>query len=725
MKNSYEEDRSTFQYMDPNLIFKIELITDVHDDTFRSDLKRVGINTISSAPNKSGYWVVFADDANLTKFRHRLEKYRSDEKPSFIDQIKAVREISPEEKMDESLLDQPIPIGKREYVDVEVWRMEDNRLEKFTAGMRSMIKEQGDDVTDEMTTKGFYVARAYCGGQSIKALARLREVAHIDRPIRIGSKAQRAHDGEDIEVTGSPEPGAPGILVVDSGVNDHPLLKDSIKGRRAHPSDDGGVVAGHDTDDAGHGTSVAGVALYGDVERCLAEKQFNPRIWIYSAKIMYEKDGEPIFDEKSLVEHQLKDAVEHASNVYNNCKIINISFGNTKYIMDNGKRQFRIASLIDELSVKHPRLLFIIAAGNLDGYDTYDYSHPDYFANPPRRFKIIDPATSAHGITVGSIEAVQKNTPIRPSWFTRVGPGLRDMIKPELVENGGDGNGNDVLVLNPQWHRDGNRFTRKMGTSFSAPAVSHMLAILVRAFPNASRNLLKALALSSASLPAQRPGMLGELDERGKSHDIKTLLNVYGYGKPNLDYALYSDSDRVVLVYDGAIGLQRVDFFPLIFPDEFFKKKGIRSIEINLAYDPPTNRSRQDYMGVIIEHALYKNVPLDTIRDAYDDASSGAGGEESLGMRLKNRQIKLVPGSRIRKTTAHQKSSVVYRVSPRIDIQHPLVVAVSCQKRWYRDVNYRQKYALVVTARHGGGIDLYNGIKESIPERSEVEKLTV
>lgn len=725
MRESYERDRRAAPpYMDPSLIFKIELQSGVHDDTFRADLKRAGINTIASAPDKDGYWVGFADDPNLTKFRQKLEKYESDERPSFVDQIKAVREISPDEKKGRSLSARPVAKGEKEYVDVEVWRMEDARLEKFATGMRAMIAERGGGITDEVTTRSFYVARARCDGRTLDELARLREVARIDRPIGACAGAQRPHDAEGIAPEGRPEPGAPGILVVDSGVSDHPLLKDSIGGRSIHPSADGGVAGGHDIDDAGHGTSVAGAALYGDVEKCLAEGRFSPQVWIYSAKVMYERDGQAVFDEESLVESQLRDAVEHAAKTYENCRVVNVSFGNTEFVMEDGARQFRIASLVDELSAEHQDLLFVIAAGNLDeDEDLYGYDHPDCLVDPPEDFRVIDPATSAHGITVGSIEPVRRGEAVRPSRFTRVGPGLRGMIKPELVENGGNGKG--ILVLDPRWHSSGRRFTCDSGTSLSAPAVSHIMAVLARTFPDASRNLLTALALSSASLPAQRPGMLGDLDEKGSSGSLKKILNVYGYGRPSLDYALYSDSDRVVLAYDGTIGLDRVDFFPLILPDEFFQQRGVRSIEISLAYDPPTDANRQEYMAATVEYRLYKNTPLDSVRDAYEDASSRARAEEGLGKRLKNCEVKLLPGSRVRKATAHQKSSVVYANRPRIDASRPLVLAVACQKKWHPDPNHMQKYAVVVTARHSGGIDLYNGIVQGIPARSEVEKVAV
>ena len=116
MRDSYERDqKACSSYMNPSLIFKIDLMSGVHDDTFRADLKRAGIYTISSAPDKNGYWVAFVDDANFTKLREKLGKYESDEKPSFVNQIKAVGEISPDEKKGKALSTEPVPGDKLEY----------------------------------------------------------------------------------------------------------------------------------------------------------------------------------------------------------------------------------------------------------------------------------------------------------------------------------------------------------------------------------------------------------------------------------------------------------------------------------------------------------------------------------------------------------------------------------------------------------------------------------
>ena len=55
MRESYGRDRDAAPpYMDLSLIFKIELLSGVHDDTFRADRERAGMRAISSAPTGTG-----------------------------------------------------------------------------------------------------------------------------------------------------------------------------------------------------------------------------------------------------------------------------------------------------------------------------------------------------------------------------------------------------------------------------------------------------------------------------------------------------------------------------------------------------------------------------------------------------------------------------------------------------------------------------------------------
>ena len=499
--NSYRNDIKKYQtYFDPHLIFKIRLNGNVHDDSFRKELERAGIKTISSAPGKLNYWVAFTDDVDFKKFREKLKKRTTKNTATFIDMIDAIEDIPLDEKLGESLKNKPLAVGKPEYLDVEIWRMEDSILNEFGDDMYKIVRDNHGEITDMMTTDNFCVMRIMCDYHLFHKLAEMREISHIDRPPEINVMEKLESDIKSIHVPGTLDSTKPGILIVDTGIRNHPLLKDAIAARNTFPSYDGKVREGMVEDDVGHGTAVAGIALYGDVKRCAELDEFDPAAWIYSARVMYRgDDGSVIFDQKSLLENQLKDAIEWVIENYPHCRIVNISLGNSEKRMTDGQRQFRIAVLIDELSVQYPDLLFAIAAGNMGTADDLE-PYPHNLLSNATEVKIIDPATSVHGITVGSIYSnfTTEHTGMElPSPFTCTGPGLQGMVKPDVVDYGG-GYGQDLVTLNPEWIGQGRLFTLESGTSFSTPKIAYILARLRDAFPNASRNLLKALLLSSA-----------------------------------------------------------------------------------------------------------------------------------------------------------------------------------------------------------------------------------
>src|SRR6185312_16660695 len=118
-------------------------------------------------------------------------------------------------------------------------------------------------------------------------------------------------------------------------------------------------------------------------------------------------------------------------------------------------------------------------------------------------------------------------------------------------------------------------------------------------------------------------------------------LNIYGYGKPNFEKAIYSDDNRVLLLHDGKIKLDHVQFFTINLPEQFIKEKGERKISITLVYDPPINRNRTDYLGIAMEFHLFKNATIDKIRNAYRQIKVGEKLEEVIPKDLQKNEIKL------------------------------------------------------------------------------------
>jgi len=398
--------------------------------------------------------------------------------------------------------------------------------------------------------------------------------------------------------------------------------------------------------------------------------------------------------------------------------------GNSAKRMFNNKRQFNLASLVDELS-KELNVIFVISSGNIDEDDfNFSDNYPDYLLDESTdMFKIVDPATSALALTVGALSKYNTNRFFDvfadyPSPITRVGPGYRGMIKPEFVENGGGGFGEklDVITINPNWINEGRLFTLVNGTSFSAPKVSNYIAKLINKYPGRSQNLIKALLISSASIPSEKPAPLSKMRISAGGDKAKNLLNIYGYGKPNLNNAFYSELNRVLLLRENTIKLDKIHIYPVYLPDGFIERHGNRSISVTLVFDPPANKNRVEYLGATFETHLFKNIDIEEVLKLYKSVPIDTE-EEIIPEKIRKNEIKLYPGVSLRKKGVHHKGIKEYKKQPKIDTNQPLVLVVICQNKWIQDEEYNQDYAVIVSIEHSERIDLYNQIRMRNKER--------
>jgi hypothetical protein len=177
-------------------------------------------------------------------------------------------------------------------------------------------------------------------------------------------------------------------------------------------------------------------------------------------------------------------------------------------------------------------LVVIVSAGNSAGGDRAPWgpqaehitrTYPGYLIAPTNR--IVDPATAAIVLTVGSL-AHANGLPTEnlagaelraiaslntPTQVTRSGPGVSKAIKPDLVDHGGtclfDGIGPRIvtgdhyasagmLTLRPDYLAG--LLTAATGTSMAVPRVAYKAALLLRAMPAASANMIRALLALSA-----------------------------------------------------------------------------------------------------------------------------------------------------------------------------------------------------------------------------------
>ena len=303
---------------------------------------------------------------------------------------------------------------------------------------------------------------------------------------------------------------APLAAVLDSGVfTGNPLLSNVVVAEEEFDTTENTT-----TDMNGHGTAVAGIVVYGNFDACLNSRVFKPLVRICNGKIMHNESGYfgdfPCFPNNKRPEQIVKEAIEYF-NKECGCRIFNLSAGDSEHIYSGG-RQFAWAEMLDQLS-KQLDVLVVISAGNVSNPQINDFSSRTELMEKCRNqlfypeHRLIDPATSALSVTIGSITRfdepeVTLNRAGRLSVgqkdslsvFTRIGKGVNKAVKPEFVDYGGNyavhqiSRGNtkwitsDRKLVEPTLHNKNDRiFKGYCGTSFSAPHVTHIAARIERA----------------------------------------------------------------------------------------------------------------------------------------------------------------------------------------------------------------------------------------------------
>ena len=173
-------------------------------------------------------------------------------------------------------------------------------------------------------------------------------------------------------------------------------------------------------------------------------------------------------------------------------------------------------------------VLFVVPTGNFEGEEgvpaDWRAQYPAYLLRDEAA--LLDPAPALNALTVGGLarwDATFNNQryqndvaeqPIarhnQPSPFTRRGPSVGGAIKPELMAYGGDWAVNEQTAnkwtikrglgeLSTCMNFAGGRLlAENVGTSFAAPAITHLAARILVDHPDASADLLRALLVAHA-----------------------------------------------------------------------------------------------------------------------------------------------------------------------------------------------------------------------------------
>jgi Subtilase family len=360
---------------------------------------------------------------------------------------------------------------------------------------------------------------------------------------------------------------APAVCLLDTGVNRaHPLLEQLL-----HPEDALTVRQPWGTDDhAGHGTELAGLAVYGDlIAPIQSHKPIPIEISLESVKLLPPQPFPPT-EPTSFGLITLQAVALPEINKPGRARVFCLAISQNDV---SGPRASSWSAAIDQAAsdadldddAAKQRRLFVIAAGNIpDGLKVADLEDWD-------SYEVEDPGQAWNAITVGGmtqkatiteagregwtcavgVDELSPYSNVSASWNRRVAP-----IKPELIVEAGNRavdpadesllSGLDSLSLLTTGHDViGAPLTTTWATSAAAAQVAGMAARLQVDDPTYWPETIRALLVHSAQWTAP---MIAKFDATLQKGERLKLARRFGYGRPNLERARRSRSSSLAIV---------------------------------------------------------------------------------------------------------------------------------------------------------------------------------
>jgi len=393
-----------------------------------------------------------------------------------------------------------------------------------------------------------------------------------------------------------PPEDAPSICILDTGVTEqHPLLQPA-----ANSSDMHTYNPAWGTDDRyGHGTPMAGLAIYGDLTGPLSsDEPIELTHRLESVKVTPNPDHHT---DRLLYGAITRESISRVEIDPDRQRVYAMAITTTDD-RDRGKPSSWSAA-IDALSSGYDderQRLVILSAGNTDPQERH--LHPDSNMTDA----IHDPGQAWNALTVGAFtEKVLLDTERYPGWQPAADSGdlspssCTSMewgktawpIKPDIVMEGGnmainpeDGSADyidDSLQLLSTSHQFalGRQLVSFGDTSAATAQAAHMAAMVQAQYPDYWPETLRALLVHSAQWTET---MKSHFNPLNRQDHYRRLLRYCGYGTPNEEELFWSTHSALTLIAQDNI-------------QPFFKDRDrIKTRDINLHRIPwPTDVLRE------------------------------------------------------------------------------------------------------------------------------------
>lgn len=349
------------------------------------------------------------------------------------------------------------------------------------------------------------------------------------------------------------------VCILDTGVNNgHQLIEPVLADRDLHSVDPSWGTDDHD----GHGTLMAGICAYGDLQDALAAGQRIPVTHVLeSSKILPSYGVNP----PDLYGYMTAQGIFRAEVEAPNRKRIVCMAVASEDARDHGMPSSWSAK-VDALASgadDDTRRLIILAAGNTDAPDEWQ-AYPDAMLTN----EVHDPGQSWNSLTVGAFTqktliqdaSLSEFDPIAPA--DSISPYTSTSLmwdpnwpaKPDILLEGGNAAVNsegyatsldDLSLVSTYYQPQVRHFSDHSMTSAAAGLAARMAAQLESQYPDAWPETIRGLLVHSAEWTDEmRRAFLA--DETKTSYG--RLLRICGYGVPDFNRACWCAANSLTLV---------------------------------------------------------------------------------------------------------------------------------------------------------------------------------
>lgn len=559
--------------------------------------------------------------------------------------------------------------------------------------------------------------------------------------------------------------GEPIVAIMDG----LPLENHELLANRLIIDDPDDYASNYPVDDRVHGTAISSLIVRGDLtdnEAPLARPVYVRPIMKPIISWTSSPHPERIPDNVLAVDHihrsvrRMFEGEGTSGPSAPTIRIINYSIGDPS-------QQFiqimsPLARLLDWLSVKY-RVLFVVSAGNqLRDIDTgiskeefNDLSDNEKEAlvvkalyNDARHRKLLSPAESVNGITVGALHhdpapnndfynRVNLFENVLPSPISSFGSGYRRAIKPDLIFNGGRVLYTDSMVTTNDaifetrrlLTTPGNKVAspskkageldkcvHSCGTSNAAALISRKAAAchdyLIEIFDEQAPNielssyitpLLKAMIIHGCSWGAIATRLKDILETRDNVRHIRHYISQWlGYGVPDNSRVLGCTEQRATLLGFGQLNDEEAHLYNLPLPPALGARLDSRRLTVTLAWLSPIAVNTQRYRTAGLWFEVQdqgkklvpdrKNADWNAVRRGTVQHEVFEGGESAVPLTDGD---SLTIKVNCRKDASRIQEPVAYGLAVSLEVAEGIDIAI------YNEIRTRIATAIEIRAREG------------------------